>query len=391
MSEPIKILHVFGRMGRGGGETRTVELFRRLDRQRYQFQFCTLSEKPGELDEEIVRLGGQVHAIPRCRMGFSRRFKRLLREGSFQVVYSHVLYYSGYLLRLAAQCEIPTRAMFFRSLYNGQGRGVAWQVYRRLMHHWIDRYATHILAVGQGTMAGSWGNDWQRDPRCQVIHNGLDLTPFEATVDIPSVRREFGIEPDVPLYIHVGRMMPPKNHVRLISIFREVLQRQPRAKLLLVGRGGTPIERDVRRQVAQSQIEGHVIFCGERNDVPRLLQAADVMLFPSRWEGLPGAVLEASAAGTAVLASDLPGTREIAARLPDIHCLSLDVDDTGWAKALQAIYRPNSPRPTREEIRRRFSQTEFTMQRCLDAHCRIWDGAPSLETQPTLNQSRSAA
>lgn len=391
MPEPIRILHVFGRMGRGGGETRTLELMRRLDRQRYQFEFCTLSEKPGELDDEIIRLGGQVHPIPRGSLGFSRRFKRLLREGSFQIVYSHVLYYSGYLLRLAAACEVPTRAVLFRNSYNGQGRGIAWQVYRRLMRHWIDRYATHILAVGQGAMAGSWGDDWRRDPRCRVIHNGLDLTPFETAVDYPSVRCEFGIEPDVPVYIHVGRMMPLKNHVRLVSIFREVLRRQPRAKLLLVGRGGTPIERDVRRQVVQSEIDGHVVFCGERNDVPRLLQAADAMLFPSRWEGLPGAVLEASASGIPVLASDLPGTREIAARLPDIQCLSLDVDNTGWAKALDAIYRSTPPRPTREEIRRRFSQTEFTMQRCLDAHCRIWDGAASLETEPTLNRSRSAA
>jgi len=380
MSKPLKILHVFGRMGRGGGEMRTMEIYRHIDRRRYQFHFATLSDRPGELDEEIRTLGGEVYPLERRRHGFARRFRELLQRGQFDVVCSHVLYYSGFILRLAARCHVPTRVSFFRSLYDGQGLGLGWKPYRKLMCRWIDRYATNILAVAEGVMAGTWRADWKADPRCQVIYNGLDLAPFDVEVDADEVRREFGLPKCDPCYIHIGRMTPPKNHLRLISIFAEVLKHQPAASLLLVGRGGSRIEQDVRHRVAELAIADRVVLCNERNDVPRLLQASDALIFPSRWEGLPGAVLEACAAGIPVLASDLPGVREIAARLPGVSCLSLDLDDVTWARTLQSISEASNVRPSRQDIRRCFAESEFTIQRCASRHCRIWQG-PGPETK----------
>ena len=127
-------------------------------------------------------------------------------------------------------------------------------------------------------------------------------------------------------------MRPPKNHLRLIDIFGEVLRRQPTAVLLLVGQGRNAIERRLHRRIAQLGLGGQVVFCQERTDVPRLLGAADALIFPSLWEGLPGVVLEACAAGTPVLASDLPGVRDIAARLPRVRCLSLEADNSAMGK-----------------------------------------------------------
>ena len=230
MSKAIKILHVFGRTNRGGAEMRTLELLRHIDRRHYRFHFCTLAGVPGTLDDKIRELGSPVHSLRYGLLGFARRFGALLREHRFDVVYAHVLNYSGLLLRLAAENEVPVRAAVFRSPHDGRRAHPARTAYRWLMRRWIDRYATNILAVGEGVMAGVWGPRWSADPRCKVIHNGLDLGPFETEVAAAAVRNEFGLPPTGPLYVHIGRMRPPKNHRRLIAIFAAVRQRQPCAR-----------------------------------------------------------------------------------------------------------------------------------------------------------------
>lgn len=372
MPNPITILHVFGGMKRAGAELRTLDLLRHVDRRQFCFHFCTLAGVQGQLDDEIRELGGTVHSLRHGWIGFSGQFRRLLENHRFDVVYSHVLNYSGLILRLAAQSDVPVRAAVFRSVCDGRRSNPIRTLYRKLMRRWIDRHATHLLAVGEGVMDGVWGPDWKADPRCEVIYNGLDLAPFRAAVDERGVRREFGISPNAPFYIHVGHMRPPKNHLRLIDIFDEVVRRQPAAILLLVGQGHNAIEQRLHRRIAQLGIDGQVVFCQGRTDVPRLLGAADALIFPSLWEGLPGVVLEASAAGTPVLASDLPGVRDIAARLPRVRCLSLDADNTQWAKVLQEMTATASSPFVREVTRRAFTQSIFTIDRCAERHCRIW-------------------
>ena len=372
MSRPIKILQVLGSLDRGGAEICALEILRHVDRRHFESHFCVLSGLPGVLADQIRAAGGQVHLLARGRSGFAGRFRALLAKHRFDAVQSQVLYYSGFLLRLAAQCRAPIRTAVLHSSHDGRRSGPGRWLYRRLMRRWIDRYATDVVAVSEGAMAGAWREDWKSDPRCRVIYNGLDLRPFDAPVDVEQVRREFALPGHAPLYVHVGRMRKAKNHLRLLSIFAEMLRRQPAARLLLVGEGGNRIERDVRRRIAELGIADHLTVCGERSDVPRLLKAAAALIFPSRWEGLPGAVLEACAAGTPVLASDLPGVREIAARLPRVRCLSLEAEDACWARALQEVSATAGEPKARWEARRAFARSAFTMDRCIADYGRIW-------------------
>lgn len=374
MSEPTRILHVFARMDCGGAELRALELMRFLSRRRYRFHFCVLSGRPGELDEEIRRRGGHVHLMRRGSLGFAGRFRRMLRRHRFQVVASHVLNYSGRILRLAAREGVPLRAAHFHTTRDGRGAGPARWIVRRWMRRWIDRYATHVVAVSRSAMGAVWGPRWQSDPRCRVIYNGLDPARFRDEADDGAVRREFGLDAQSPFYVHVGRMQPPKNHLRLLSVFAEVRRRRPAASLLLVGPADGSMERRVRRRAVELGIADRVVFCGQRDDVPRLLRAADAMIFPSRWEGLPGAVLEACAAGTPVLASDLPAVCEIAARLRCVRCLSLDANDAAWADVLEEIVAADTD-VSRRQARRAFAASEFTVGRCAEGHCRIWEGS----------------
>lgn len=383
-----KVLHIFGRMTRGGAETRTVELMRHVDRDRFRLHFCALSGLPGDLDDEIRSLGGEVHLLP-LGAAFAWKFRRLLRCGRYDAVHSHVHYPSGYFLRLAAKVGTPVRVTHFRCTYDG--RRLTWR--RRLqlsvLRRWIDRYSTHILAVSRGAMEAGWGADWSADHRCEVIYNGVDAAPYARPPDRAGVSREFGIPAEETLYIHVGRMDEPKNHVRLVSIFGEIVRQEQNSRLLLVGRGGNAIEQQVRSTLARLGIADRVVFAGLREDVPRLLKASDAMVFPSLNEGLPGAVLEACAAGTPVLASDIGVHRETAERLKLVATLALDAPDAAWAgSAIRLASRTRGDPEGRSRAAADFAASVFSMDRCLRANESVWEGKAGLAAAESQSQPR---
>ncbi len=350
---------------------RTLDLMRHIDQGRVKFHFCSLSGLPGELDEEVRSLGGTVSLLKLGR-GFATKFRRLLRLGDFQVVHSHVHYFSGYILRLAAQAEIPGRIAHFRNMDDGKNLTLARQIRNRIMKGWINRYATDIVAVCEGAMRFAWGEQWQSDPRCRVIYNGLDLSKFNEPAQADGVRREFNLPVDCTLLIHIGRMVRQKNHERVVSIFKEVVSRQPNSALLLVGRKEADLENALREKVAGLNLLKKVVFAGERTDVPRLLKASDLMIFPSLWEGLPGAVLESCAADTPVLGSDLPGLREIAVRIPScVRILPLEANDAEWA--LLGLEMINNK--VKKNIKLNnfdFKSSVFSIEKCSEDFCALW-------------------
>lgn len=371
-----KVLHIFGRMQRGGAELRTLELIRALEPGEFQIHFCILTGLPGTLDDEIRALGGVIHYEP-LNTSFPLRFCALLRRERYDVVHTHIHYMSGAIVMLAALCGVPMRIAHFRSSSDGRGDSPYRRVLRRILHKWIDRYATDILAVSESTMIAAWGADWRKDRRCRVIYNGLDLARFDAPCDRARVRQEMGAPVDSPLYIHVGRFDPPKNHARLIEIFAAIAERDHRAHLLLAGRGGNAIEAAVRRRVQELGLADRVILAGEKRDIPRLLKAADAMIFPSLWEGLPGAVLEACAAGTPVVAGNLPVMEEIAPLLDGLTIVDLAASNDVWAREAIAAARAGADPTCREQYRARFAASAFTLDRCVAAHRAIWNGEGS--------------
>jgi len=353
---PTHILHVFGRMDRGGAEMRTVELLRHLDPEYYRFDFCALWGTRGELDDEIVRLGGKVHLLE-LNLAFPHRFVKLLREHDFSAVHSHVHYFSGFLLRLAAKAGTPQRIAHFRSTADGKGAN-PWRRARNLiLKRWIDRYATNILGVSRATLDGALGDGWRADPRCEVIYSGIDYCFGDTQPDPRGVRAEFRLPTAATLLIHVGRMTAEKNHDRLMRIFSAFLRRAPNSYLLLVGALKEPVNSRVRKLLRDFAITDRVIAADTRTDVRRLLLAADLMVAPSLREGLPGAVLEAAAAGTPVLASDIPPMTEVAEYLP-IKTMSLLEPDETWAAACLELCEDKAL-PAR--LLDAFSKSPFTM------------------------------
>jgi glycosyltransferase involved in cell wall biosynthesis len=319
-----------------------MHVLRHIDRDRFRFDFLTHTEEPAAYDDEARALGARIIPClhPSQPLAYGRRFKRILRvHGSYDVVHSHVHHFSGYTLRLAAQAGVPMRIAHSHSdtAAHESAARPARRAYLAIMERWIQQYATAGLAASEQAAAALYGLNWKQDPRWRTLYCAIDLAPFRAPVDSAACRAELGIPADALVIGHVGRFVPVKTHAFLIEIAAEIMQREPRARFLLVGDG--PLRPDIERSVQAAGLGKHVVFAGLRGDVPRLMCGAmDVFLMPSLYEGLPVVGLEAQAAGLPLVLSDtITSEADVIPAL--VRHISLTQPASVWADAVLA------PRP----------------------------------------------
>jgi glycosyltransferase involved in cell wall biosynthesis len=343
---------------------------RHIDRERFQFDFCTFGSHPGLHAPEAEKLGSKV---VRCPKGpnpwkFRDRFRRILREGGYDVVHSHVHFFSGAILRWADAEGVSVRIAHSHTSQDDKPNTLARRFYRWLMKSWTDRYATHGLAASQLAAAQLFGGDWQRDRRIQVVHCGIDLHPFEEPVAREEVRAELGIPLNATVVGHVGRFVPAKNHRFLLEIADEIAKRRPDIHFLLVGDG--PLRPDIEARAGAMGFNGNMHFAGSRTDVPRLMCGGmDVFVFPSVWEGLPITLIEAQAAGLPCIVSDKI-TEEASVVREQSMRLSLSAGSTEWAaRALGALSKK------RESAAKAVGRTDFSVDRSASLLSNLYVGA----------------
>ena len=293
---PIRILHIVTYMGRGGLETMLMNYYRAIDRTKVQFDFLTHRDFRADYDDEIEALGGKIFRLPNLNP-FSRSYlgalDRFFQEHpEYRIVHSHLDCMSAIPLKAAKKHGVPVRIAHSHS--SRQDRDLKYPL-KLLFKRRISGQATQLFACGKE--AGKWmfGTDDFR-----VLNNAIDAERYRFDPEVrQEVRKELGIPADAPVVGHVGRFMAPKNHGFLLRIFAEL---PDHARLLLVGDGELRAENE--RLAEELGIRDRVIFAGLRSDVDRMLQAMDVFVFPSLYEGLPLSIIEAQAAGLPCLISD---------------------------------------------------------------------------------------
>ncbi|MFB2933853.1 glycosyltransferase family 1 protein [Aerosakkonemataceae cyanobacterium BLCC-F154] len=337
---PIRILHIVGGMVRGGIETWLMHVLRNIDRDRFRMDFLVHTNNPCDYDEEIRILGSQIIFCPLNRWNpwnYGANFQHILRKyGPYDIVHSHLHHFSGYVLRLAHQANVPVRIAHSHldSTPLQAKAGLYWRLYFALSKYWITRHATLGLGCSRPAVAALFTANWQRDPRWQVFYYGIDLTNFHNPVNSVAVRAELGIPTDAFVIGHVGRLVSQKNHQFLLEIAAAVAQREPKMRLLLIGEG--ILRPKLEQEVARLGLSDRVIFTGVRSDVSRLMRGAmDVFLFPSLYEGLGLVLVEAQAAGLPCIFSDVvPEEADVVTSL--VKRLSLSQPASVWADVVLA-------------------------------------------------------
>jgi len=369
----IKILHVLGSMDPGGVETWLLNVLKHVDRDTFEFHICTFGPEPGAYAVEVEKLGTRMVQCPRSAglRHFRRRFRRILREGEYDVVHSHVHLFSGAVLRWANAEDVPVRIAHSHTSQDDKTNTLARRCYGRLMKSWIDRYATHGLAASQLAAAQLFGEDWQRDRRIQVVHCGIDLGPFEEPVAREEVRAELGIPRDATVVGHVGRFVPAKNHRFFLEVAREIAKLRPDTHFLLVGDG--PLRCEIEERAKAMSFNGNMHFVGSRTDIPRLMSGGmDVFVFPSLWEGLPMTLIEAQAAGLRCVVSDKV-TKEASISPEQSTRLSLSAKPSEWAASTLDVL--NGGRRKGEWAAQTVCRTDFSIERSASLLLNLYVGA----------------
>jgi glycosyltransferase involved in cell wall biosynthesis len=316
--EPMKVVHLIDSLGAGGAEKSLAELLPGLRDAGVESLVACLDRRVEGFEGEVVAAGFSVRIVGRGPRGL-RAVRRLLRDESPSLLHT-TLVRADIVGRLAAiGAGVPVLTSLVNTPYDAErlldptirrSRLAAWRVVDGVT---ARRLTTHFHSISHA-VARSYERHLHIDPRrITVIGRGRD----ERRLGVPSperrraVRRALGIGDDVPVVVNVGRQERQKAHSVLLEAVPALVARVPGVVVLVAGRAGNA-SADLAPLLEQEAIASHVRFLGHREDVPDLLAAADLFVFPSIFEGLGGAVIEAMALGLPIVATDLPALREVA-------------------------------------------------------------------------------
>lgn len=346
MADMIRVLHVLGGTGLGGAESRIMDLYRQMDRQEIQFDFLVHSSavncfredaperEPQFYDEEIKKLGGHIYVLPKFRVYNYLTYRKAVQDffkkhHEFRVVQGHMTSTAGIYLPIAKKCGVPVTVAHSRNAGVAKGaKGIATRFFRRN----LVQKADYCFACSELAGKDVFGEEAMRQGRVKIIHNAIDAGRF--TYDPQKrteVREHLGIS-DQLVIGHVGRFDYQKNHPFLIDIFAKLCEIRQDALLLLLGEGSGM--DNIKGKCRALGIMNKVKFLGNQRQPEDYYQAMDVFLLPSFYEGLPGVLMEAQAAGLRCFVSDTV-TRE--AKATDLVAyLSIERPAGDWAEKIAA-------------------------------------------------------
>jgi len=343
--KPVRILHFFGGMNRGGAETMIMNIYRHIDRAKVQFDFAVHTKEQCHYDNEIMDLGGRIIHLPSPAKAGPRLYRRSLiqvlhKYGPFQGVHSHVYYYSGFIMRIAQKAGLTLRISHSHSTQDSKTDTMKRRIYRQFMRYLILKYSTHLFGCSRAAGQHLFGPDCDSDFRFKVIPNAIELSKFKLG-NKHELREKLLLPVNVPLIGHVGRFHEAKNHKFLIKIFHALLKKLPDAHLVLVGDGS--LKNEVETIIHAKGIDNHVHMLGVRDDVPLIMSALDLFLFPSLYEGLPVVLIEAQAAGVPCVVSDVI-TREVDMKLGLVEFVGLQSGIDLWVERVLRCLQLERPR-----------------------------------------------
>ena len=339
MSEVRRVLHIFGRLGLGGAESRTMDLYRRIDRTVIQFDFLVHTQEEEFYDAEAQALGARIYRVPRFNGRNLLTYRRALQQlfethrGTWSAVHGHMTSTAAFYLPIARRNGVPLTIAHARSA--GVDPGFKGFVTRllRLPLSWRG-FCDLRLACTREAGISVFGRRRMEAGDVLLWPNAIDLSQYHADRDAGErMRAAFGIPDGVLVIGHVGSFRYAKNHEYLLRICAALKAQGTDVRLLLIGDG----ERRGQIEALSEElgIRPQTIFAGNRGDVADCLQAVDVFVFPSRYEGLPGSVIEAQASGLPCLISDRISTEVDITAL--VERRSIDENPAQWAGRILAL------------------------------------------------------
>lgn len=331
----IRVLHMIASLGIGGTQAMVMNLYRKIDRSKVQFDFIIdHSDHPKHtfFENEIRRLGGKIYIMPTFKGGnileIVRTWDLFFREHrEYGILHTHARSYACIYLAIAKKYGVKT-IVHSHSTSNGKGFSA---LIKKILQYPLRYQADYFF--GCSMSAGEWlfGKKIANSDRYFLIRNAVDLENYRFN---PGIRKKYrkliGAKANTTVYTHVGRLHESKNHSFLLNVFWEIQKKKDDSLLLLVGEG--ELREKIEEQVKALQIDEKVRMLGARNDVQSILFASDYFLFPSKWEGLGISLIEAQAAGLSCFISENVPNEAVICR--NVKVLSLEQGCVRWGEEI---------------------------------------------------------
>ncbi len=331
MTEPIRILHVFGKTNLGGAESRTMDLYRHIDRDRVQFDFLVHTDENCFFDHEIQELGGRIYRVPRFKLynifSYRKAIKAFFKKHhEFKAVQGHMTSTASIYLPIAKKEGIPITIAHARSA--GVDQGIKGNITRFLRKN-LWKKADYLFTCSEIAAISVYGEKAAKELAI-FIPNAIDAEKFAFNEEIRrNLRKDLCLE-DKFVIGHVGRFHYAKNHEYLIDIFQRLSENkidEQEPVLLLIGEGDGM--QAIKDKVKELKLDDKVLFLGNHADIWNYYQVFDYFVFPSRFEGLPGTVVEAQASGLRTVMSDTLTKEAVFSDL--VHTLPITAEPKMWA------------------------------------------------------------
>ena len=334
MKEPIRILNLFTIMNRGGAETMVMNYYRNIDRTKIQFDFMVHREEKGAYDDEIRALGGRIYKMPPIRPWTSFEYRKEVRKfyqehPEYKIIHSHMSELGYYDFIEAKRNKVPVRICHAHNRPYGIDlkSPVRWYYKTKMLP-----YITHRFMCGEESGEWLFGKKY-KDSFIQ-LNNAIDAEAYSYNPEIrEKIRSQLNIKERQLVVGHVGRFNLQKNHKFIIEIFNELKKQRPDAILMLVGDDKGNEGEIIHNKVKQLGLQETVKFLGVRSDVNELMQAMDVFLFPSLFEGLPVTLVEAQTAGLPCVIADTISPQTKITDLVTFEKLDAGIED--WVKDME--------------------------------------------------------
>ncbi|MBE7029094.1 MAG: glycosyltransferase family 1 protein [Ruminococcaceae bacterium] len=328
----VRVLHVIHGMDCGGTENMIMNLYRKIDRKKLQFDFLVHTDKPCFFDEEIKKLGGKIYQVPYYNLINELKYRKsislfLKTHPEYKIIHGHLGSCAHIYLKIAKKYGLYAIAHSHSANSSITSlKNILYLSFNRI----TGKIADHIFACSYEAGICRYGKKVCTESKFEVIKNAIDSEKYLPDMDaVKSIKDELLLDNSFTVG-HIGRLTEAKNHAFLLKVFAEILNLKPDAKLLLVGEG--ELRKEIEAKVKEMGLCEKVIITGIRSDVSQIIHTMDCFVFTSLYEGLGIAVIEAECAGIpCFINKTLPKDLDIN---PNLFRISLKETPLEWAKII---------------------------------------------------------
>lgn len=312
-----------------------------------QFDFAVVeNNKIGILESKLIEMGCNIFRVPRQSNGIKQNYnalKKIMLQTKYDAVHIHLGYKSAVALLCAKNCGIRTRIVHAHIAFVPES--FLQKVFRKGMTFITKRLATSLAACGNDAAKWVWGKKAFDRGMVTVHNNAIQTEDYAFSEELRrEARKELYINENTLAIGHVGRICEQKNQLRLVEIFASIHKLRENSVLLLVGYADEQYKERVSAKARELSVEDSVRFLGVRSDVKKLLNAFDLFVFPSLYEGLPFTLIETQCNGLPALSSDAVTDEVKVSGCVDF--LPLAASDSEWAQKAVSLsesgHNPNA-------------------------------------------------